>query len=81
MANVPTPEDWRALVGRIQEEKDPEKMIELVQKLIQSLDTEKQPLDNAAQSSQQSSPRSSQSLESSAPSVADRDQEDGSQTR
>jgi len=40
MAHVPATGDWRDLARRIQNEKDPIKMIELVQELIARLDAE-----------------------------------------
>ncbi|HYK48221.1 MAG: hypothetical protein DMG80_09155 [Acidobacteria bacterium] len=39
--NLPNPEDWRQLAQQIQEETDPEKMIELVRELIAKFDEEK----------------------------------------
>jgi|SRR6266403_5714540 len=39
--NLPNPEDWRELAQRIQEETDPEKMIDLVRELIAKFDEEK----------------------------------------
>ncbi|PYX28107.1 MAG: hypothetical protein DMG80_17265 [Acidobacteria bacterium] len=43
MANdgVPTDGNWRELARQIQEENDPEKMIDLVQELIASFDKER----------------------------------------
>jgi len=38
---IPTDADWRDLAKRIQEEADPQKMIELVQQLIAKFDEEK----------------------------------------
>ena len=39
--NLPNPEDWRQLAQRIQEENDPEKMVDLVRELIAKFDEEK----------------------------------------
>ena len=39
--NLPKPEDWHELAQRIQEETDPEKMIELVRELIARFDEER----------------------------------------
>jgi hypothetical protein len=39
--NLPEPEGWRELAERIQQETDPEKMIELVRELIAKFDEEK----------------------------------------
>lgn len=38
---VPITGDWRELAHRIQEEADPQKMIELVQQLVDKFDEEK----------------------------------------
>jgi hypothetical protein len=38
---ISTPEDWRELAERVQQEQDPNRMIELVQHLITKLDEEK----------------------------------------
>ena len=39
--SLPNPQDWRDLAQRIQEEDDPEKMLELVRELIAKFDEEK----------------------------------------
>jgi hypothetical protein len=39
--SISTPEDWRELAERVQQEQDPNRMIELVQQLITKLDEEK----------------------------------------
>ena len=39
--NLPKPEDWHELAQRIQEETDPERMIELVRQLIARFDEER----------------------------------------
>ena len=38
---APTNEDWRELARRVQQENDPEKMMELVHELLAKLDEEK----------------------------------------
>jgi hypothetical protein len=39
--NLPNPEEWRELAQRIQQETDPDKMIELVRKLIAKFDEQR----------------------------------------
>ncbi len=40
MSHVPAAADWRDLARRVQNEKDPQKMLELAQKLVAKLDEE-----------------------------------------
>jgi hypothetical protein len=40
MAQLPTAGDWRDLARRVQDEKDPDKMVELAQQLVAKFDEE-----------------------------------------
>jgi hypothetical protein len=40
MAQLPAPGDWRDLARQVQDEKDPDKMVELVQQLVAKYDEE-----------------------------------------